>query len=90
MRLPWRFALRLPMKQPLLTDYIATELRHFETRRTRIVQGRRPNDHGRGLGFRFESLSPLSRLMIHGVPPHLPQREPRIDYAATVGKILAA
>jgi hypothetical protein len=61
---------------------------------TRIVRGRRPDDHGRGLGLRFESLSPLSRLMIHGalhrVPPHLPQREPRIDYAATVGKILAA
>jgi hypothetical protein len=61
---------------------------------TRIVHGRRSKDHGRGLGLRFGSLSPLSRLIIHGalhgVPPHLPQREPRIDYAATVGKILAA
>jgi PilZ domain len=61
---------------------------------TRILHGRRPKDQGRGLGLRFGSLSALSRLMIRGalrrVPPHLPQREARVDYAATIGKILAA
>jgi hypothetical protein len=61
---------------------------------TRILHGRRPKDRGPGLGLRFGSLSALSRMMIRGalrrVPPHLPQRELRMDYAATVGKILAA
>ena len=61
---------------------------------TRLLQGRRPKDRGRSLGLRFESLSSVSRLCIRGalrrVPPHLPQREQRIDYAATVGKILSS
>jgi hypothetical protein len=59
---------------------------------TRMLQGRRPKERARTLGLRFGSLSAVSRLCIRGalrrVPPHLPQREPRIDYAATVGKIL--
>jgi hypothetical protein len=60
---------------------------------TRMLQGRRPKERARSLGLRFGSLSAVSRLCIRGalrrVPPHVPQREPRIDYAATVGKILA-
>jgi hypothetical protein len=61
---------------------------------TRLLRGRRPGEHGRSLGLRFGSLSAVSRLCIRGalrtVPPHLPQRAQRIDYAATVGRILAA
>jgi hypothetical protein len=61
---------------------------------TRLLRGRRPGESGRSLGLRFGSLSAVSRLCIRGslrrVPPHLPQREQRIDYAATVGRILEA
>jgi PilZ domain len=60
----------------------------------RLLRGRRPGENGRSLALRFGSLSAVSRLCIRGalrrVPPHLPQREPRVDYAATVGRILAA
>jgi hypothetical protein len=60
---------------------------------TRRLEGRRPKERSRALGLRFGSLSAVSRLCIRGalrrVPPHLPQREQRIDYAATVGRILA-
>jgi hypothetical protein len=59
---------------------------------TRILEGRRPKERGRSLALRFGSLSAVSRLCIRGalrrVPPHLPQREQPIDYAATVGRIL--
>jgi hypothetical protein len=61
---------------------------------TRLIRGRRPGDNGRSLALRFRSLSAVSRLCIRGalrkIPPHLPKRSQRIDYAATVGKILAA
>jgi hypothetical protein len=61
---------------------------------TRMLHGRRPKERGRSLGLRFGSLSSVSRLCIRGalrrVPPHLPQREQRIDYAATVGRILSS
>jgi hypothetical protein len=60
----------------------------------RLLRGRRPGENGRSLALRFGSLSAVSRLCIRGalrrLPPHLPQREPRVDYAATVGRILAA
>jgi hypothetical protein len=61
---------------------------------TRLLRGRRPGEQGRSLALKFGSLSAVSRLCIRGalrrVPPHLPQREQRIDYAATVSRILAA
>jgi len=61
---------------------------------TRVLHGRRPKEEGRALGLKFGSLSAVSRLCIRGalrrVPPHLPQRDQRIDYAATIGQILAA
>jgi hypothetical protein len=61
---------------------------------TRMLHGRRPKEQGRALGLKFGSLSSVSRLCIRGalrkVPPHLPQREQRIDYAASVGRILAS
>jgi hypothetical protein len=60
----------------------------------RIVHGRRPGDHGKCYGLRFDSLSAVQRLILRGhyrrVPPPLPKRVQRIDYAATVGKIISA
>jgi|HubBroStandDraft_2_1064218.scaffolds.fasta_scaffold202761_2 hypothetical protein len=54
----------------------------------RVLHGRRPGDTGRCLGIEFDSLDPavLRRLRsdLHNLPPPLPNREPRIDYAASV------
>lgn len=61
---------------------------------TRIVQGRRPGDVGRAIGVHFHSLSHLSRLILRGhlrrVPPPLPARATRMDYAETVRRIAAS
>jgi hypothetical protein len=55
---------------------------------TRVIHGRRPGDSGRCLGIEFDSLDPSTlrrlRSSLHNVPPPLPNREPRIDYAASV------
>ena len=60
---------------------------------TRVIEGRRPTDLGRSFGLRFGSLGAVSRLILRGYlrryPPPLPQRDARIDYAATVGRILS-
>jgi hypothetical protein len=54
----------------------------------RVVHGRRPGDAGRCFGLSFETLgedvSAFLRRALRGVPPPLPMREPRVDYAATV------
>jgi hypothetical protein len=59
----------------------------------RLLRGRRVGERGPSLGLRFGSLSGESRLRVEadlrGVPPLLPQREARIDYAATIERILA-
>ena len=62
----------------------------FDTEATvaRVVHGRRPGDLGRCFGVSFDTLEPdvqaFLRRALRGVPPPLPMREPRIDYAATV------
>jgi hypothetical protein len=62
----------------------------FDTEATvaRVVHGRRPGDRGRCFGLEFETLEPEAqaflRQALRGVPPPLPMREPRIDYAASV------
>jgi PilZ domain len=60
---------------------------------TRLLLGRRRGETRRCLALRFGSLSTALRARIEGdlrlMPPHLPQREQRVDYAATVGRILA-
>jgi hypothetical protein len=57
----------------------------------RVVAGRRPSDHGRCLGLRFEHLDPVFRSVLDaslaGLPPPLPARAARIDYAASVRAI---
>jgi len=54
----------------------------------RVVHGRRPGDPGRCLGVEFEAFDDgTARYLRHAlrqVPPPLPMREPRVDYAATI------
>lgn len=54
----------------------------------RVVHGRRPGDPGRCVGVEFEPLTAgAERALRHAlrrVPPPLPMREPRVDYAATI------
>jgi hypothetical protein len=58
---------------------------------TRILHGRRPGDAGRCFGLRFLTLPAVHRLILRGhlrhVPPPLPKRPQRIDYAATIRRI---
>ena len=57
----------------------------------RIVEGRRPRDHGRCLGLRFEGLDAVTRCVLAeslvGLPPPLPRRSAPRDHAATVRAI---
>jgi len=61
---------------------------------TRLVHGRRPEDEGRAFGLKFTELSKVSKLILRGnlrrVPPPLPQRPQRVDYAASIAKFAAA
>jgi hypothetical protein len=55
----------------------------------RVVHGRRPTDrHRRALGIAFDSMEPeyrrLLRASLRHVPPPLPSRKPRVDYAASI------
>jgi hypothetical protein len=60
----------------------------------RLLRNRRPEDEGHAFGLRFVDMPSVSRLILRGhlrrVPPPLPQRPRRIDYAATVREIAAA
>jgi c-di-GMP-binding flagellar brake protein YcgR len=55
---------------------------------SRVLHGRRPGDGGRRFGLEFEPLAPeierYLRSTLRGVAPPLPNREPRVDYAASV------
>jgi hypothetical protein len=59
----------------------------------RVVHGRRPGDWGQCLGLEFCDLDSFARSMLsaelRGFPPPVPRREPRIDYAATVQRLMA-
>ena len=54
----------------------------------RVVHGRRPGDLGRCFGIHFDSIDDdaqaFLRRALRGLPPPLPKRERRIDYAETV------
>ncbi len=54
----------------------------------RVLHGRRPTDRARGLGLSFSSLDADTRRQIRStlrdLPPPLPSRAPRVDYAATI------
>jgi len=57
----------------------------------RVVHGRRPTDRARGLGLEFQTLDADTRWAIRStlrsIPPPLPAREPRVDYAATIAML---
>jgi hypothetical protein len=54
----------------------------------RVVHGRRPGDLGRCFGLCFDAIEPdvqvYLRRALQGVPPPLPAREQRVDYAASI------
>jgi hypothetical protein len=54
----------------------------------RVVHGRRPGDLGRCFGLEFDAIDRSVQYFLHtalqGVPPPVPRRERRIDYAASV------
>lgn len=58
----------------------------------RVVRGLRNGDSGRGFGIRFERIDDfdliLLRSALDGVPPTVPSRRVRPDYAATVANIM--
>lgn len=57
----------------------------------RIVAGRRQGDSGRAFGLRFTSLGAIRRHILRGalrkVPPPVPARPARVDYARTIMNI---
>jgi hypothetical protein len=57
----------------------------------RVVHGRRPNDWGTCLGVSFEAMDDATRALLRkelrGLPPPMPARTARIDYAATVRRV---
>jgi len=58
----------------------------------RVVHGRRPGDFGPCLGIQFDDVEELSRALLEEnlqmIPPPLPRREARLDYAAMVTSAL--
>jgi hypothetical protein len=54
----------------------------------RIVRGRRASDRARGVGLQFEVIDPVDRAILAGslrtIPPPIPARPRRRDYASTV------
>jgi c-di-GMP-binding flagellar brake protein YcgR len=54
----------------------------------RVIHGRRPGDWGACVGLSFESMDDVTRAFLRaelrGLPPPMPGRELRLDYAETV------
>lgn len=55
---------------------------------TRVVHGRRPGDLGRCFGLEFEALDRAVQHFLHtalqDIPPPIPTRAQRLDYAASI------
>lgn len=92
-----RTAADVKIGESMLVTFQATPLGIWidaEAEVTRLVHGKRPEDEGRAFGLRFKDLSRISRLILRGnlrrVPPPLPQRPRRMDYAATIRQIAVA
>lgn len=78
----------------VFVSFRATELGiWFDTEASvaRVIRGRRPGDKGRGVGLRFSTMPGVKRLILRGhlrrVPPPVPRRTQRIDWAATIRSI---
>lgn len=65
---------------------------HIEGHATRILRGQRVKDRMPAVAMRFDSLDPVGRLILRGhlrrIPPVLPARARRVDYAATISRLL--
>ena len=92
-----RCASDVSLGEKMLVSFRATSLGIWfdaEAEVARLVRGRRPEDEGRAFGLRFVDMPSVSRLILRGhlrrVPPPLPQRPRRVDYAATIRQIAAA
>ncbi len=77
--------------EPVIVAFRLPKSEHwFDTQATisRVLHGRRPGDGRRSFGLEFEPLDTAVawhlRATLRGVPPPLPNREPRVDYAASV------
>lgn len=77
--------------EPLIVAFrLPRTARWFDAEGTiaRIVHGRRPGDQGRYLGLEFDELDPEAKWLLaralRDVPPPVPRRERRVDYAASV------
>jgi hypothetical protein len=77
--------------EPLLISFrLPRTERWFDTEGTivRVVHGRRPGDRGRCLGLEFETLDADAKWLLaralRDVPPPVPTRDRRVDYAASV------
>ena len=77
--------------EPLLVTFrLPRTERWFDTEGTiaRVVHGRRPGDRGRCFGLEFHQLDAETRRLLaralRDVPPPVPKRERRVDYAASV------
>lgn len=59
-----------------------------EARVSRIVRGMRKTDGGRGIALRFSDMDRISEILLEaslrGLPPPVPRRKIRKDYARTV------
>ncbi len=60
----------------------------------RVVHGRRPGDSGSALGIAFDRIEPAVQYFLHtllqGVPPPVPRRRRRVDYAATIERAMSS
>ncbi|MFW6067042.1 MAG: PilZ domain-containing protein [Myxococcota bacterium] len=70
-----------------------TEWFDAEARVARVIEGWREGDPGYCMGLRFTHI-PLERRLelrarLHGLPPPLPRRRLRMDYAESVRRILS-
>jgi hypothetical protein len=76
-------AVKLPAHVDLWFDARATV--------TRVAHGRRPEDKGPEIGIRFNNMSAITKLILKGavrkVPPPLPKRAARVDYAESVKRV---
>jgi hypothetical protein len=78
----------------VFVSFRATELGLWfdsEARVARVIRGRRPGDKGRAVGINFSTMSRVKRFILRNhlrkVPPPVPKRMQRIDWAATVKEI---
>jgi hypothetical protein len=57
----------------------------------RAIDGQRREDCGSALGIAFDTMSAVDRAILraslHGLPPPVPRRHRRMDYASTIGAL---